>query len=88
MNKKKTALIVLGVIILSMMLTNPKPSSFKEFSPDVSFKYKKWIYKRKSNWLIFSVYQKDLYVVDEYDGSVTVQESYKYVGILKNFFRI
>lgn len=70
--------IVIGVLLLVLIITNPSLKNFKEYvgiEGATSFKLKK-----NANFLIFSVYQSDLIGYGVRSG--------KYIGIFENFIKI
>lgn len=73
MEKVKKVWIVVGVIVLILIITNPTPKEFKEYMgyPDNSLSI-----KRAYNFIIFSIYtdKKDF---DKH-----------YLAVFKNFFSV
>ncbi len=57
----KKILRYLGIVVLCVViilsLTNPSSNQFKDFIGKPSFENYSMIYKRTSNWLIFSTYE-------------------------------
>lgn len=88
--KAKTILsktgIVIGIIITFLWITNPSYTRFKEFGADVSTTHRKVIFKRTSNFIVFSIYQKQIIIAD---GGWTphVESDEKYIGLLMNFYK-
>ena len=89
--KAKTILsktgIVIGVIIAFLWLTNPSYARFKEFGADVSTTYRKVIFKRTSNFIIFSIYHKQI-IISDGGWTPNVKSEEKYIGLLMNFYKI
>ena len=83
--------LILLLIILS--LANPSPSQFKDFIGNPTFDNYSMIYKRTSNWLIFSIY--------EFSYESPISKSYRrqdiinplnnltgtYMGFFLNFYK-
>ena len=49
--------IVLICLIIILSLGNPSPNQFKDFIGKPDFESYSMLYKRTSNWLIFSTYE-------------------------------
>jgi len=79
---RKKILIVVGVVLLLLIITNPSLKAFRDFNPSLST-YSNYSvspdYKRSINCFIFSVYK---YVDTDHDYSAT------YLGIAGNFIKI
>lgn len=70
-----------------MSLLNPSYTRFKEYSQGITTSTQKVIYKKIFNGFIFSIYQKQLFNIDE-DETPTPKKSEKYLGFFMNFFKI
>ncbi len=59
MTNKTSKYLVISLIslIILLALTNPSPNQFKDFIGKPSFEDYSMIYKRTSNWLLFSTYE-------------------------------
>jgi hypothetical protein len=59
MTKKNFQYLGIGLICLLIILSlgNPSPTQFKDYIGRPSFEHYSMIYKRTSNWLIFSTYE-------------------------------
>jgi hypothetical protein len=79
---------LLGYILLSVILiavfTNPSYKSFEEFSKENNeLELKRFVLRKRSNYLIFSVYEKERYHIE-----YSIDEWYEkdvYYGYLLNF---
>ena len=65
------------LIILLLLIFNPSPSEFKNYSQELGDRDIS-IYQRKANYLIFSVYLKR--------WGTPVEDQQLYIGLLGNFF--
>lgn len=75
--KIKKMWIVIGIIFLVLALTNPSPTTFKDY---LGFSQTKTTVERKYNWIIFSIYRVP-------NGYYEVGGKW-YLGIFMNFFDI
>lgn len=75
------------IILVFLWLTNPSYAKFKEFGAEISTTYRKAVYKRTSNYIIFSIYQKQIIVTDRYT-ELEVEKTENYIGILMNFYKM
>lgn len=85
---KKVALYISGgliIILLVLMYFNPSLNTFKEYDASIDPIEEKTVYRRVSNFLIFSIFEKKVYEVHD-DGWSRYKYSYKYTGFLGNFW--
>jgi hypothetical protein len=77
----KKILVVIGIILLIFILTNPTMNDFENYSGGGG--------KREMNYLVLSIYSKKEYAragaVHRLDEPKITK---KYLGIIKNFFEI
>ena len=90
---KQYFIISLLCIIIVLALTNPSTNQFKDFIGNPSFEKYTMIYKRTSNWLIFSTYEFS------YESAIPKDARYKeitnplddltgtYTGVFLNFYK-
>lgn len=86
---KKIILYIIGataLIVIVLIFLNPSLRAFKEYNSDLETKGQKVVYRRVSNYLIFSIFEKVVYEVDRYDDA-EVKSSERYTGFLRNFWR-
>lgn len=76
---------VAGLVIL-LTLLNPSYSRFKEYSTDVTSNKRKTICKRTFNGLIYSIYQRQLVIINE-DGEYEYGPPETFYGFCLNFFK-
>lgn len=81
---KKVYVILLAVVII-LALSNPTITRFKEEQADYIANSPSVIVKRKTNFVVFSIYET--YVLNDlYTNGIT--DHYRYLGILGNFIEI
>ena len=89
--KAKTILsrtgVVIGAVITFLWLTNPSYARFKEFGADVSTAYQKVIFKRTSNFIVFSIYHKQV-ISSDGGWTLNVKSDERYIGFVMNFYKI
>jgi hypothetical protein len=73
MKKIKRAWIVVGVIVLILIITNPTPQEFKEY---MGYPNNSLSIRRAYNFIIFSIYINK----NDYDKH--------YLAVFKNFFSV
>lgn len=84
---RKWLLRGIGIILILMILLNPSYRAFKEYAGDLNTSTKKWVCKRVSNYLIYSVYEKTVVYMNRYDRWVEKEgEGERYIGFLMNFY--
>lgn len=86
--KIKKGWIITIVPLIVIMVLNPSFASFKEFTTDYKNKDRVIIQKRVSNYLLFSVYEKQILDFSNDRQNPTITEDEKYVGFVLNFFDI
>lgn len=86
--KIKKGWIITIVPLIVIMVLNPSFASFKEFTTDYKKKDRVIIQKRVSNYLLFSVYEKQILDFSNDRQNPTITEDEKYVGFVLNFFDI
>ena len=82
-------IISLLCIIIVLALTNPSTNQFKDFIGNPSFEKYTMIYKRTSNWLIFSTYEfsyVSTYPNNDYTQKEIVSSLDELTGIYNGFF--
>ncbi|MBS1744002.1 MAG: hypothetical protein JST81_13295 [Bacteroidetes bacterium] len=82
----KSVILILSFCIITLILTNPTYSKFKEFTPDYSNREHFVLRTRIHNYLIYSVYEKSIVQYDEENYSQSLISSQQYIGILLNFY--
>lgn len=87
MKALKISIIILVVILIIMAITNPSYSSFKEYSSELTTTKRKSIIKRVKNYLIFSIYEKQVVSITGYNDYEYAPKE-RYLGILMNFYPI
>jgi hypothetical protein len=85
---KKKALYIIGGIVTFLLITNPSPKSFEEYSKVVGNNGHSTKTTRKYNFFVASIYQARH--EDYYISSETYYSSYDryYFGIAGNFFAL
>lgn len=86
---RKVLKILLICVLLAvgvMVILNPSIKKFKDFSYELEAGEKKVVYRKVSNFFIYSIYEKKIFEVDEY-GYITEKYSEKYIGFMGNFWR-
>ena len=84
--KNRIFQIVLIVLVL-LFLLNPSLTNFKEYSQELTYKTRKVVFKRNFNGLIFSIYQKQVFTIDD-EEQINPEPPIKYFGFCMNFFRL
>jgi len=70
------------LILVILVISNPSLSSFRNFAKDIDDS-KTTIFKKKSNYFIFSIYEKEWPITGNYQRQ---SQSEYYIGFLGNFF--
>lgn len=84
---KKTFLAII-VVVAVMMILNPSVRRFKDFAADVNIKNQRYVLKRTQNWLLFSIYKKELHSYNSDIEAMDILSSETYLGIFLNFANI
>lgn len=88
MGIKKRWLYIVGIIIIGLVVTNPSTSRFKDYAADVNLKNQRYVFKRTQNWLLFSIYKKELHYYNSDTESMEILNTETYLGIFLNFVNI
>lgn len=90
MKALKVCGIIIGILIIILIITNPSYTKFKNYSKDIPIKQVYINTKQLSNEFIYSVYIKEtVYTWNAYGkDKIGYIERTKYIGILSNFFEL
>lgn len=90
----KYSLIAVACIIIVLAITNPSLKQFKERIGERSWKYYDVVYKRTSNWIIFSTYQFSYTTNEKYEYEESSEKTAildkltgEYTGFFSNFYK-
>ena len=78
---------ITATLLLILMLLNPSYTRFKEYSQELTNAQRKVVYKRTFNGLVFSIYQKQIFDIEE-DEPPTPETPEKYLGFCMNFIKL
>ena len=80
------AMLILAIVALAALaLTNPSYEEFKAFTAEHSSTLHRVEWRKVHNYLLWSVYQKDVYVREDREDDPKLVISQQYRGMLLNF---
>jgi len=87
--KLKLLLFTIASLVLIMIITNPSYNKFKEYANESKGPLKQIAYRRTSNYLFFSIYEKQVNTAINkyaYERNSFKATTTRYVGIFMNFY--
>lgn len=78
--------IALFAALIVLWALNPSMKQFKEYANDFTSTHRKVVYKRIKNYLVYSVYEKQVVTIE--DGEYVPHPPTRYKGFCMNFKEI
>lgn len=89
MNKTIKYLVGISLLILIIIIIlKPGYRRFNEFASGVNVKPYKIVTKKLNDYLIYAIYQREVYKWDDYEDDYVLVSTEKYSGFLLNFYKM